>query len=437
MVVGWVDKIIIFLSHNIIDIDLAPGQFAVEGIADEEGMLAVCLQITPVLVAQVGGSLPVAQHLGAAHAADAAVIAGDENRQILALGQLLEDPVNRGMLKPGAGQGTVGGFIGSDLLQDGQVRAAVRQNIDKIDHNAEQRGVQRSGEILLQVLAFIHRDDLAVARLGLELQSQQAKLIIEQLALVAVAAVIVILALSPHLRIALLQFAGQQTAENRVPGKRSGGGQDAEVIIFLNGIVIVKITLHRQPLIQAHTVDHHKHHLVALGQLRVNVFLDDVIRQGGALFFVGIHPVDIIAFDIFTELHIAFPALVVDNLAQFLIRQRIQIDIPGAELVIDLDPVLRREMGHQFHGDLVQLLGVIAGKFFLGDIARFQDFLSRAKDLAGIDRLGEVIVDLRPDGILHQALFLAFGDHDDWEPRADLLDLGQGGQAVLAGHHLV
>ena len=244
MVVGRVNEVVIFLRHNVIHVNVAFGQLAFLGIVDEKSVFVVCLQIAPVFVTQIGGCFPVAEHFGAAHTADAPVIAGDKNSDIL-LRQLFEHGINRRMLEPRAGERTIGRLVRRNLFQDWQIRTAVCQNIHKIDHHAQQRRVHVRRQILFQIVAFFRGNNLQISRFSVQFQPQQPQMIVEQFLLVTVAAAVIIFSLRPHFRVAFFQIAGQQSAKNCVPRIRRSRRQNAVIVIFLDFVIIIKIWLER------------------------------------------------------------------------------------------------------------------------------------------------------------------------------------------------
>ena len=63
--------------------------------------------------------------------------------------------------------------------------------------------------------------------------------------------------------------------------------------------------------------------------------------------------------------------------------------------------------------------------------------LQRQQYLVGIDGLDEVIGNLLADGLVHDVLLLALGDHHDGHLWCNLLNALQGLQATESGHHLV
>jgi hypothetical protein len=63
--------------------------------------------------------------------------------------------------------------------------------------------------------------------------------------------------------------------------------------------------------------------------------------------------------------------------------------------------------------------------------------LDREQHLVGIHGFDEVVGDLRPDGLVHDVLLLALGDHDDRSSGAYFLDFRQGFESCHTRHHLV
>ena len=115
----------------------------------------------------------------------------------------------------------------------------------------------------------------------------------------------------------------------------------------------------------------------------------------------------------------------------------IQFQIPYRRQTGGLVPVVRTGVRVQALVEAVDLADVPAHGGRADDAAGVQQPLDDQEYLRGDHRLDEIVVDLLPDGVFHQALFLGFRDHHHRQMRADLLDFLQRGQAVLARHHFV
>jgi len=115
----------------------------------------------------------------------------------------------------------------------------------------------------------------------------------------------------------------------------------------------------------------------------------------------------------------------------------VKLDVIFAQAEVDIDPVLPFHPAHQAHGDLVEFGSIVARDAFAGDLAFLQDFFADEEDLAGVDRLGEIVVDLAADSLFHQRLLLVLGHHDDRQAGADILEFVERGEAVHAVEHFV
>ena len=71
------------------------------------------------------------------------------------------------------------------------------------------------------------------------------------------------------------------------------------------------------------------------------------------------------------------------------------------------------------------------------ELLAIEDALAGEEHLRRIDGLDEVVGDVAPDRLVHEALLLALGDEDHGHPEITRLDLIERGEATEARHHLV
>ncbi len=80
---------------------------------------------------------------------------------------------------------------------------------------------------------------------------------------------------------------------------------------------------------------------------------------------------------------------------------------------------------------------VVAGGLLTDQAPGLEVLLQRKQDLVRVHRLDQVIVDLAADGLLHDVLLLALGDHDHGHRGVAVLDPVQRFQPAEPGHVLV
>ena len=92
---------------------------------------------------------------------------------------------------------------------------------------------------------------------------------------------------------------------------------------------------------------------------------------------------------------------------------------------------------HDLHGNLLKLLLILALRHLGFQFSAVNVLLQREQDLIGIDGLDEIVGYLLADGLIHDILFLALGDHHHGGGRRQLFDALQRLQTAEARHLLV
>ena len=112
---------------------------------------------------------------------------------------------------------------------------------------------------------------------------------------------------------------------------------------------------------------------------------------------------------------------------QFPARERTLYGLPLLDSLRRIDEV----------GDVLKLLAVRLVGMLAHDVALVDMLLQAQQYLAGVDGLDEVVGYLLADSLLHDALLLALGDHNDGYLGMQALDLLERLQSVQARHVLV
>ena len=117
----------------------------------------------------------------------------------------------------------------------------------------------------------------------------------------------------------------------------------------------------------------------------------------------------------------------------------LQLQLPIDQLAVGAYPVLRRAGILYHHGQVGKGLAVAGLRHLAHNLLLVDVLLQRQQYLVGVDGLNQVVGYLRADGLLHDVLLLALGDHHYGHGRrhAALLDARQRLQAAQARHVLV
>lgn len=114
-----------------------------------------------------------------------------------------------------------------------------------------------------------------------------------------------------------------------------------------------------------------------------------------------------------------------------------EFELPEYQLAVHLVPVVPRERVVYLHADAGEFLLITARCFFRDDFPAIEIFLNRQEYLVGVDRLDEIIGNLVADGLVHDVLLFALGNHDDGNMWRHLLDAGEGFKATQSRHVLI
>ena len=115
---------------------------------------------------------------------------------------------------------------------------------------------------------------------------------------------------------------------------------------------------------------------------------------------------------------------------------RTEFQFPMDESPVHLRPVTPRTAFVNAHGQLLVLL-LIAVLRHLGDFLPVDVLLQCQQYLTGVDRLNQIVGYLGADGLIHDILLLALGDHHHGRLRLDFLHTLQCLEPRKTRHHLV
>ena len=103
-----------------------------------------------------------------------------------------------------------------------------------------------------------------------------------------------------------------------------------------------------------------------------------------------------------------------------------KLEVPVDQFLVHLHPFLAVHLLHQLHADFAELLLVAHCAPLALQAPAFGVLLDGEENLVGVDGLDEVVADFASQGILHDVLLFALGDHYYRQLRPVLFDFPQG-----------
>src|SRR5688572_12191790 len=195
----------------------------------------------------------------------------------------------------------------------------------------------------LELVGVAGGGDLLVANGRLAAQLLEVRL--EQLALVGVEGFILAIGVAPPVRKARRDLSGEKTAEQRVAGVGSGGGENGEVMRRLDVEERREQRLEHAPLIETQTIhDDEDGRLVAL-ENREQELAYDIDRQRRPVAFQILEPGRIRFFHVSRELAVHVGIESAQRLVETHLARGRELDIPASKLVVALDPATPVEIG--------------------------------------------------------------------------------------------
>ena len=262
--------------------------------------------------------------------------------------------------------------------------------------------------------------------------------------LVQVLAFLLVL-IDPEVGKHLRNLVGHQSREDGVAGILRSGGQDAEVEVFVDVELVANLLRQHAPLVVAEVVEHDDEHLLALVEQWEHLALEDVGREQrsgipsplpGRLRGSWRHPVQIVFLHELGKAQVGLFLLHGQHVGHLRVGAA-QLQFPVHQPLVDFHPVLPGAAVHDLHGNLLELLLILALCHLGLYLAAMDVLLQRQQNLVGVHGLDEIVGNLLPDGLLHDVLLLALGDHHHGRGRRNLLDALQRLQPAESRHLLV
>ena len=244
--------------------------------------------------------------------------------------------------------------------------------------------------------------------------------------------------INPQIGEHLSDDVGHQTREDGIAGVLCGCGQDAAIEVFVDMEEVGNLIHDDAPLVETEVVNHDEEHFLTLIQSREYAPLEDVgahhLWPSGC--FRMCNPVDVVFFDETGKLCIPFALLHGLHLLHGAVGLG-ELQFPVHEPTIDFLPVVDGAGVVDEHPHLAEVLLVGCLCLFADNFLAVDVLLERQQDLRGIDGFDEVVGNLAPDGLIHDVLLFALGNHDDGRRGCCLLDALQGLQSADARHVLI
>ena len=339
------------------------------------------------------------------------------------------------MLEPRARERAEGRLVLGQLADDVGLGAGVREDVQEVVDDDREVGVVDLLDVVHEPASLLRTHELVEGELPLlaALGHQPPQ---ELLLVLVLAALLVVV--EPLARHQTVDRQRHQSCEDGVAGVLRGRGQDGAVEVVLHDVVVAaQQRRDRPPLVVAEVVDEQQRGLAALVGHGKDLRAHERVRHDGRVVRAAVDPVVVVAAHELAELLVGLALLVGEHLLDALVGRVVELDLPGRQAAVERAPVLER-LGHLQRGGDAPELRTVVGRRLLGDeLLRVDVLLDRKQHLVGVHRLDEVVGDLRADGLVHDVLLLALGDHDDRGCGADLLDLGERLESRHAGHHLV
>ena len=278
--IGGIHKKVIFPTNNVVRPLSHTRQAKSLGISNMHRMTVIASQIFAVFEANPRRSIPIAISQRSPTTQHTPVICRQHHCRV-SLGQLAQHLKKRRMREPGPRQRPISRLIGRHFLQQFGFGTAVCEHIQKIDHHCHKRKRPVRMHLLRQPVTLCNIQYLDVARIQIQFWINFCELLIEQLMFVSVATHVVVTRDLPLIGVQYSEINGKKTAENGIARIRRRSGQNRVVVVLLNVENIGQQRQNGKPVIQSHTIDHHKKHLLPILHTGRDKFGYNIHRKRG------------------------------------------------------------------------------------------------------------------------------------------------------------
>ena len=193
--------------------------------------------------------------------------------------------------------------------------------------------------------------------------------------------------------------------------------------------------VHREPLVEAHTIDDDEIDAAFFAQDRRDPALQDVRGERGRI--VSGKPRGILRLDVLAELDVELSSLVRVRLLEPGVFDLIELHVPLGAPGIEIDPTAPVETPRGVRAEPRQLRHVIARPLALLEPVRFEETLQREENLRRAHRLDQIVVDALPDRLVHERFRFVLRDQHDRDGWVLVLDRFERGKPAEPGHRFV
>ncbi|OAV63451.1 hypothetical protein Barb6_03738 [Bacteroidales bacterium Barb6] len=308
----------------------------------------------------------------------------------------------------------------------------MRQHIDKIKHYHIQLIARQRCHLSQQLLPVLRLVHLMIRKTVILTETVYLRL--NQRSLIQILPLFALL-VHPKVGKHRLNLHRHQSRKDSVTRILRSRRQNAVKQILLKREVIRQQILHHPPLVKPEIINQNKKHLVPLVQQRKHLLLEK-IRTHQRAFRRILHPPLIIPLDKLPESMVSLLLLSAEQIIHLRLTV-LKLQLPVNNLLVHLHPVVIRQRIVDLHTDTPELLPVTHRSRFRYNHILVDILLDGQQQLVRIDRLDKIIRNLVADRLIHDALLLALGHHNNGNIAVNLLDKPQRLQARKPRHILI
>ena len=217
-----------------------------------------------------------------------------------------------------------------------------------------------------------------------------------------------------------------------------GCGQDAVAdALVLYIIIVMDERVDAAPLVVAQVVDDEQEGALLVVQLREELLFQDGVRLQRLVVGAPVDPVEVVALHELGELDVRLLLLCGQHFRNALVFNLFDLQLPVDQIFIKVGPLLHAQTVGDAHGEFAERLLIVGGHLRAHQLLVVDVFLQTKQYLVGIHGFDEVVCNVGADGILHDVLLLALGDHHDGKVRVVFLKPLQRLQSAQSGHVFV
>ena len=351
-------------------------------------------QVLAELVAEICGRIALGEHCRRRVAVDRAVIGREQHRDLSAR-RFLQNAEQRRALEPLPRDLPQRDLVARDFVQDLRFAASVREQVDEVeDECAHAFAADRGAEVALELVGVLRGGDLLIANRRRAVQLVEMRL--EQLALVRVERFVFAIGVAPPVGESRRDLAGKQSAEERVARVRRRRRKHREVMRRLDVEERREQRLEHAPLVEPQTIDDDEHRRAVALENRQQELADDVDRERRPVSLEILEPRRILrpscnAGELAVHVGIESAAAIVES----HLAGGGEVDVPSHQLVEAVDPAAPVEIPVALELDRAESLDEPARDRLLADARTLENLRHDAQHLPRIDRLDEVVADVR------------------------------------------